>query len=149
MVKVNIDWQGKMKFTGTDEAGNSINMDAPVAAGGDGSAPTPLSLVLMAIAGCTGIDVLSILSKMKIKLDNFSMEVEGERADQHPKIFTNINVLYKFKGADLPRDKVERAVKLSVDKYCSVGHIVNKSAQINYAYEINGTMYQLGSGSSE
>ncbi|MTI80968.1 MAG: OsmC family protein [Firmicutes bacterium] len=145
MPKVNVEWEGNLKFTATDEAGHSTTMDAPVEAGGDNTAPSPLTLVLMSLAGCSGVDIVAILKKMKIEIDQFNMELEGLRAEEHPKIFNKINVVYKFKGADLPQDKVERAVGLSVDKYCSVAHMVNKAAKISYAYEINGTRYQYQS----
>ncbi|MBM7854858.1 putative redox protein [Desulfohalotomaculum tongense] len=142
MPKVNVEWEGNLKFTATDEAGHSITMDAPVQAGGENTAPSPLTLVLMSLAGCSSIDIVTILSKMKVKVERFNIEVDGRRAEQHPKIFTDINVFFKFSGEDIPRDKVERAIGLSVEKYCSVAHMLNKACNINYVYEINGTRYQ-------
>lgn len=143
MPRVTVEWEGKMKFSATDESGHTITMDAPIAAGGDNTAPTPLSLILMSVAGCSGIDVVSILDKMKVTVECFNIEVEGDRVDDNPKVFKTITVVYKFKGEDLPQDKVERAVKLSVDKYCSAVHIVNKSAQMQFIYEINGERFPL------
>ncbi|MBO8137564.1 MAG: OsmC family protein [Desulfotomaculum sp.] len=142
MPKISVEWEGKLKFTATDESGHSITMDAPVQAGGDNTAPSPLTLVLMALAGCSSVDIVTILDKMKVNIDEFNIDVEGQRADQHPKIFTHIDVVFKFKGSDIPRDKVERAIGLSVGKYCSVAHMINKASNINYYYEINGTRYQ-------
>ncbi|MEG6615028.1 OsmC family protein [Peptococcaceae bacterium 1198_IL3148] len=143
MPKVTVEWEGKMKFSATDESGHTITMDAPTAAGGDNTAPTPLSLILMSVAGCSGIDIVSILDKMKVKVEQFNIEVEGERVDDNPKVFKTVNVVYKLKGEHLPPDKVERAVKLSVDKYCSAVHIVNKTAQMKFTYEVNGERFAL------
>jgi putative redox protein len=143
MPKVTVEWEGKMKFSATDESGHTITMDAPVAAGGDNTAPTPMALILMSVAGCSGIDIVSILEKMKVKIDQFDIDVEGDRVGEHPKVFSTVNVVYKLKGDELTQDKVERAVKLSVDKYCSAVHIVNKTAQMKFTYEINGERFEL------
>jgi putative redox protein len=143
MPKVSVEWKGKFKFAATNESGHTLMMDAPVAAGGENTAPSPLQLILMSVAGCSGVDIVAILDKMKVKVDTFNMDVEGTRAESHPKVFTGIKVVYKFTGTDIDPDKVSRAIKLSVDKYCSAIHMVNKTAQINFVYEINGIEYQL------
>ncbi len=143
MPKVNAEWKGKMKFSATDESGHTITMDAPIQAGGENTAPSPLTLILMSVAGCTGIDIVSILGKMKQEIEWFNIQVEGQRADDHPKVYTNVNLIYQFKGKNVAPEKVERAIKLSADKYCSAMHIVNKTAQINILYEINGQTYKL------
>ncbi len=143
MPKVNVEWEGKLKFSATDESGHTITMDAPIGAGGDNTAPTPMALILMSVAGCTGIDIVSILNKMKVEVDKFDITVEGERASEHPKVYTDVCLVYRFKGNNIPAEKVERAIKLSVDKYCSALHMVNKTAKINVSYEINGQKYNL------
>ena len=151
MPKVSVEWQDKLKFIATDEAGHNITMDAPVAAGGENSAPAPLSLILMSVAGCSGVDIISFLDKMAVRIDDFKVEVDAERAGQDPKVYTVINVLYKFKGENIPADKMDQAIRLSVEKYCSAAHIVNKTAKMNYSYEINETLYryQPSSGINE
>jgi len=96
-----------------------------------------MELVLMAIAGCSGMDIVTILEKMQIKYKRFEIEVEGERAGEHPRVFTDIEVVYKFWGDNIPKDKVERAISLSMEKYCSVANMLDKAANISYSSEIN------------
>lgn len=143
MPKVSVEWKGNFKFAATDESGHTLMMDAPVAVGGENTAPSPMMLILMSVAGCSGVDIVSILNKMKVKFASFNMDLEGIRADHHPKVFTAVKVIYKFTGEDIDPDKVARAIKLSVDKYCSAIHMVNKTAQMTFGYQINGTEYSL------
>jgi putative redox protein len=96
------------------------------------SASRPMELLVHAVAGCTGIDIMSILKKMRLEPTSFHMEVEGERADDHPKRFTSMNIHYAFEG-DLPEDKVIRAIQLSKDRYCSVSHSLNATITISYS----------------
>ena len=119
-----------MHFQGTNEAGHSIELS------GDGNAVGPMQSVLMAIAGCSSIDVVSILGKMKLDLKDIQVEVNGERAkDQTPAVFTKINVHYKLYG-DIPEAKAERALELTFTKYCSVSVMLQKAVEINYSFEI-------------
>jgi putative redox protein len=111
-------------------------MDAAPEVGGQNSGPRPTELLLYSLAGCTGIDIVMILKKMRLELTGFAMEVEGTRADTEPKKFTDFHILYLVEG-DLPEDKVVRAIQLSKDKYCSVSHSL--SANIVASYSINGT----------
>lgn len=136
-MKTNIIWTGQMAFAGTAPSGHEIKMDAAVEIGGQNSGPRPTELLLHAVAGCTGIDIISILQKMRLNPTGFHIEVEGTRAEEHPKRFTNIHILYALEG-ELPEDKVVRAITLSKDKYCSVSHSL--SADISVSYSINGTM---------
>jgi putative redox protein len=136
-MKTTINWTGKMAFAGTAPSGHEIKMDAAAEIGGENSGPRPTELLLSAVAGCTGIDIISILHKMRLEPSSFHMDVEGERADDHPKRFTKINIHYALEG-DLPEDKVVRAIELSKDKYCSVSHSLN--AEIAVTYSINGEM---------
>jgi putative redox protein len=134
-MNLTINWTGNMAFSGLTANGHEISMDAAEDIGGQNSAPRPTELLLSAVAGCTGIDILMILQKMRTEPTAFKMELEGERADDHPKRFTKINVHYALEG-DLPEDKVIRAIQLSKDKYCSVAHSLN--AEITATYSING-----------
>ena len=113
------------------------NIDTAVTAGGSGHGSNPMELVLMAIAGCSGMDIVSILEKMQVKVQRFETTVEGERASEHPKVFTDIEVVYKFWGNSLPEDKLQRAVQLSMSKYCSVANMIDKAANITYRIEVN------------
>jgi putative redox protein len=130
-----ITWAGKMAFSSVTPSGHEIKMDAAEEIGGENSGARPTELLLNAVAGCTGIDIISILHKMRLEPSSFRMEVEGARADDHPKRFTNIKIHYVLEG-ELPEEKVVRAIQLSKDKYCSVSHSLN--ATISVSYEING-----------
>lgn len=134
-MKTTIKWTGKMGFSGEVESGHMIKMDASIEVGGENSGPRPTELLLNAVAGCTGIDIISILEKMRLNPTSFQMEVDGERAEEHPKRFTKIHIHYALEG-ELPNDKVARAIQLSKDKYCSVAHTLN--SEITVSYSING-----------
>ncbi|GGH84587.1 putative redox protein [Pullulanibacillus pueri] len=134
-MKTTIKWTDPMGFSGTTPSGHELKMDAAPEVGGQNTGARPTELLLYAVAGCTGIDIISILKKMRLEPSNFAMDVEGERADDHPKRFTAIHIHYALDG-ELPEDKVVRAIKLSKDKYCSVAHSLN--AEITASYSING-----------
>jgi len=134
-MKSKITWTGDMAFSGLTPSGHEIKMDAAEEIGGQNSGARPTELLLNAIAGCTGIDIISILKKMRLEPLSFHMEIEGERAEEHPRRFTNVHIHYALEG-ELPADKVERAIQLSKDKYCSVSHSLN--AVITVSYSING-----------
>jgi len=124
-----------MAFSAVTPSGHEIKMDAAEEIGGQNSGARPMELLLNAVAGCTGIDIISILKKMRLEPLSFHMEIEGERAEEHPRRFTNVHIHYALEG-ELPADKVERAIQLSKDKYCSVSHSLN--AIITVSYSING-----------
>ncbi|MFJ7724627.1 OsmC family protein [Neobacillus sp. NPDC097160] len=130
-----INWKEKMAFSGVTPSGHDFIMDAASEVGGENTGPRPTELLLQAVAGCTGMDIISILHKMRLEPASFQMDVTGERAEEHPKKFTSINIHYAFDG-ELPEDKVIRAIQLSKDKYCSVSHSLN--AEITVSYSING-----------
>jgi putative redox protein len=134
-MELTIKWNEKMAFSGTTPSGHEIKMDAAPEVGGENTGARPTELLLNAVAGCTGIDIISILHKMRLEPSSFRMDVKGERADDHPKKFTTINIHYALEG-DLPEEKVVRAIQLSKDKYCSVSHSL--SAEISASYSING-----------
>ncbi|HCN59212.1 MAG TPA: peroxiredoxin [Exiguobacterium sp.] len=134
-MQATVTWNHKMGFSGETESGHHLAVDAAPENGGDNQAPRPTELLLHAVAGCTGIDIVSILEKMRLTLTSFEMDIEGERADDHPRRFTTISIHYRLEG-DLPDDKVRRAIALSKDKYCSVSQSLN--AEIKVYYSING-----------
>lgn len=134
-MKMKVEWKGQMAFEGITPSGHSVKMDAAQDDGGQNSGARPTELLLNALAGCTGIDIISILEKMRLKVSSFHMEVEGERAEDHPKRFTDIHIHYVLEGG-LPQEKVHRAITLSKEKYCSVAHSL--SANLTMSYEING-----------
>lgn len=121
-----------------NEDGNTIQMDGSPAIGGENLGARPMQVLLMSLAGCTSIDVISILKKMKQEVADYHVEVDAEReADVVPSLFTNIHIKYILKGADLEESKVRRAIELSADKYCSVSKILEPTAKITWSYEIN------------
>jgi len=128
-----------MHFQGEGSSKVMTNMDASVTAGGTGHGSNPMELLLMTIAGCSGMDIITILDKMKVNVQRFETTVEGERASDHPRVFKDIEVVYKFWGQTLPKDKLQRAVQLSMEKYCSVANMIDKAANLTYRIEINST----------
>ena len=90
-----------------------------------------------ALAGCTGLDVISILNKMRVALDGFDLEVSASVTDQHPKVFDKIHLIYRFRGKELERSKLERAVELSQKTYCGVTAMLGKTAAITYEIEVS------------
>ena len=128
-----------MHFQGEGSSKVMTNMDASVTAGGTGHGSNPMELLLMTIAGCSGMDIITILDKMKVNVQRFETTVEGERASDHPRVFKDIEVVYKLWGQTLPKDKLQRAVQLSMEKYCSVANMIDKAANLTYRIEINST----------
>ncbi len=128
---VNITWTGEMSFEA--EVNNfKIAIDATEAVGGQNRGPQPKPLTLVSLGGCTGMDVISILAKMRVKPDYFNVEVSGELTDVHPKYYHTINIRYIFKGKDLPMEKLEKAINLSQDRYCGVTEMLRHVAKINH-----------------
>lgn len=124
--KINARWIGNMGFEGT-VTGHKVVVDTKKEAGGDDRGASPKQLMLLALAGCTGIDVAVILSKMKIEVRDFNIIVEADVTEDHPKHYTSMHVIFEFTGNKLPYDKIKRAVELSEQKYCGV-HAVYKKA---------------------
>ena len=126
-------WIKGLNFEGENTKNHKVVMSSS-----DGDlGPSPMELVLMGIGGCTGMDVASILEKMRIDFDRFEIEVTGARREEHPRVFNQVTVIYRIWGENIPEDKFQRAVDLTQEKYCSVLHMVNKTAQTDYHYEIN------------
>ena len=130
--EVSAEWQGEMGFTGKNQTGGSIQM------GTIGKQPgvSPMELLLLGVAGCTGVDVIHILRKKRIPLDQFEVRVRGKRADDHPKIYKEIEIEYLLWAEDLSPKAVEQAIELSEEKYCSASAMMSKSAEIRSSYRI-------------
>jgi len=116
---INMQWLSDMAFE-ADVEGHKIYIDASAEHGGKNLGPRPKLFMLVALAGCTGMDVVSILNKMRVDFDSFSVHVEGDIAEEHPKKYLGMKVVYTLTGKDIPFDKVEKAVNLSKDRYCGV-----------------------------
>jgi len=130
-----VNWKQGMAFQTTTPSGHDVTLDAGEDVGGLNTGPRPTEMLLQATASCTGIDIVSILHKMRLPLERFEMKVDGIRATEHPKKFTAIHILYVLDG-EMPEERVRRAIELSVDRYCSVSHSL--SATMTYSYQLNG-----------
>jgi len=128
MVKeqIKLNWFENMAFE-AEVNGHKILLDVPESGGGENRGPKPKSLMLVALAGCTGMDVVSILKKMRVDLEGFNVVVNGELTEEHPKQFTQMHIVYEFKGNDLPMDKLEKAICLSEERYCGVSAMYKKA----------------------
>jgi len=133
---VTTKWLGNMAFE-TDVHGHKIILDAGPQVGGENRGPTPKPLMLSALGGCTGMDVISILKKMQVEVESFSVKVETEVTEEFPKHYTKMHVIYEFTGKDLPMDKLKRAVELSEEKYCGVSAVYRKAIEMSSEIKVN------------
>ncbi len=118
--------------------GHHFIIDADASSGGEDKGPRPKGLLLSGLAGCTGMDVVSILKKMKVENYNLTIEIDAEMTQEHPKIYHTIFLDYSFEGKNLPEDKLKRAVELSETKYCGVSAMLRKAAEIKSRILLNG-----------
>lgn len=118
-MEVKTVWDTGMAFTAHQD-GHEFVMDAGAAVGGQDRGPRPKGLLLSGLAGCTGMDVVSILQKMRVEVDALEILVDADLTDEHPKVFSRIHLKYVFRGKGLPQDKLEKAVTLSQERYCGV-----------------------------
>lgn len=135
-MKAEVRWNGNKGFYGIADSNHAVVFDIPKERGGDGSAPSPMEYVLMGIAACAGVDVSEIIRKKRLNVRDFRVYLEAERAEEHPRVYTKIQTNWVFEGEDLPLKHLEDAVRLSLEKYCSVANMVNKTAQIDWKVEI-------------
>lgn len=126
------EWKGGMAFIGRNAAGGEVQMGTLDGKPGIG----PMELALVALAGCTGMDIISILEKKRLQLKDFRLRVRGVRAETYPMVYTEIEVEYLLWGENLPAKDVEQAIRLSEEKYCSVGIMLGKTARIHSTYRI-------------
>ena len=132
---VDMSWTDKVAFE-ADMDGHKLITDATKEVGGSDLGVRPKKLMLASLAGCTGIDVVMILKKMKIEPEAFNVIVEGELTEEHPKHYDKIKVIYKFKGKNLPKEKLEKAVKLSEEKYCGVSAVYKKAIDLETEIQV-------------
>lgn len=130
-MEANVTWKGKMSFEGSASgSGFTLPMGTSIESGGDNDGFRPMELLLVGLAGCTAMDVISILEKKRQDVTGFEIRVQGERATDHPKVFTHIVLEYVVTGHHVDRVAVERAVELSATKYCSAEAMLGKVAEI-------------------
>jgi putative redox protein len=125
-----VTWKSGLAFTGIADSGVPVAVDTNVAHGGSGEGVSPMEMLLIGLGGCTGMDVISILEKKRQEVTGFEVRVHGDRAEEHPKIFTHIVVEYVVSGHQLDPEAVKRAVELSETKYCSVMGMLRKAAEV-------------------
>lgn len=128
-------WTGGRGFVCRSASGHEVRTDTAVASGGEGSAPSPMELIVLGLIGCTGVDVASILERMREPLKGLQVAATCERAEDHPRVYTKIHLTYRLQG-DLDEKKVRRAIGLSEDKYCSVSAMLRPGVEISHEYEI-------------
>ena len=132
-----VTWEGKRRFTARTPDGREGRFDTPPELGGEGTAPTPMEAVLHALAGCAAVDVVSILQKMRQPLEGLRVEVEYERADDHPRVFTKIDLVFRIAG-EVSEAKARRAVGMSADTFCSVSAMLRGSVEITHRIVMEG-----------
>ncbi len=126
---ININWLGNMAFEAVMD-GHTITLDASSNVGGENRGPRPKPLMLLALAGCTGMDVISILKKMRVSVDKMNVSVEGELTEEHPKHFYSMHIIYTLYGKQLNREKIKKAVDLSQERYCGVSYTYRKAMKL-------------------
>jgi putative redox protein len=132
-MKTSIETQWQQNMTFDSKVGqHNVRTDAPAEVGGDDSAASPKKLMMVSLAGCTGVDVVEILKKMRVEIDDLLITVEAELTDEVPSVYTAMHIIYTFKGKDLSVDKLTRAVELSQDKYCGVSMMYKKIMDISW-----------------
>ena len=135
-MNISVNWVDGMLMVGKSDSGHSITMDGPPEIGGENLGVRPMEMLLLGVAGCTMIDVVSTLKKMRQDLTQCETKVNAERANDHPKVFTDIHIQFVIKGKDLDQNKVEKAITLSAEKYCSASIMLGKTASITHDFEI-------------
>ena len=131
-----VTWQDGMQFTAVATSGHEITLDADSAVGGEDLGARPMELMLMSLAGCTAMDVISILRKKRQEVTGFQVKTHAERAETHPKVFTAITIEYVFTGRNIDPKAVERAIELSEKSYCPAQAMLAQAAPINHTYQI-------------
>jgi putative redox protein len=134
-VSITANWLEEIAFEAQVD-GHKIILDTETAFGGKDRGPRPKPLMLVALAGCTGMDVISILQKMKVKVDKFRLVVEGDLTEEHPKQFYRMHIIYEFNGKNLPQDKLREAIELSQQKYCGVSATYKKAIPLTWEMKI-------------
>lgn len=138
-MKVRIEWDrqvGGVCFTGESGSGHKVLMDGPPDIGGKNQGPRPMEMVLLGTGGCAAVDVMLILRKGRQEVTDCVVEIEAERATEDPKVFTRIHFHFVITGKDLQSRQIERAIRLSAEKYCSASIMLAKTAEITHDFEV-------------
>jgi len=135
MMKIEAKWRGGMHFQSNSPSHHTVEFDSgPRDSVTHG--PAPMEMILQALAACSGMDIIAILQKKRKEPELFEISIHSERADTHPKVFTKVAIHYRFKRDGLTKKDAEQAIRLSVDKYCSILSMIRSSAEVTWDYEI-------------
>ena len=135
-MNLSVNWVDGMLMVGKSHSGHSITMDGPIEIGGENLGVRPMEMLLLGVAGCTMIDVVTTLKIMRQDLTHCETKISAERAKEHPKVFTDIHIHFIVKGKDLDSKKVDKAISLSAEKYCSASIMLGKTANITHDFEV-------------
>jgi putative redox protein len=135
-LKTKVKWDEGVRFTGSSESGHSVILDGPLDSGGVNKGMRPMEMMLISIGACTSFDVVTILKKSRQKIEDCEAEITATRSENIPKVFTKIHIHFVIKGANLDSSAIERAIKLSSEKYCSASIMLSKSVQITHDFKI-------------
>lgn len=135
-MEATVRWIEGLQFVGVSGSSHSVVLDTDTEHGGRDTAATPMELVLIALGGCTGMDVVSLLRKMRVNFHNLEIRVKGDRREEHPRIFTSIELEYVVYGTGIDRDAVKRAIELSQQKYCSVSALIQPACPVQWSFQI-------------
>lgn len=135
-MKARVKWVEQASFLGETESNHAVLMDGPPTAGGRNLGPRPMEMLLLGTGGCTSFDVVSILKKSRQAITDCYVELEAERAQTDPKVFTKIHMHFVVKGKDIKPEAVEKAIKLSAEKYCSASIMLGQTAAITHDFEV-------------
>ncbi len=138
MARVTIRHSHQFTFLAKGKSSHWVPMDTSAESGGDGGASSPKELLLFALGGCTGMDVASILRKRRLDVRSFSIDIDADEVDDTPKVFTEVRLVYRVDGVDVPAEDVERAIHLSLEKYCSVSAMLRKAFPIRWTAVLDG-----------
>lgn len=134
--KMVVEWKGNLRLTAKNEKGLAVDFDAPIPHGGEETALSPMENVLASLASCSSFHVLTILKKKRLDVTGYTVEATAKRREEPPRIFTKIHLKYIVKGENVTPEAVESAIKLSEEKYCSVGGMLQKAVPITSSFEV-------------
>ena len=135
-MNISVNWVDGLLMVGKSDSGHTITMDGPPESGGENLGVRPMEMLLLGVAGCTMIDVVTTLKKMRQDLSHLETKINAERATNHPKVFTDIHIQFILKGQNLDEKKVDKAITLSAEKYCSASIMLGEMATITHDFEV-------------
>jgi putative redox protein len=135
-MNISVNWVDGLLMVGKSDSGHTITMDGPPESGGENLGVRPMEMLLLGVAGCTMIDIVTTLKKMRQDLSHLETKINAERATDHPKVFTDIHIQFILKGQNLDEKKVDKAITLSAEKYCSASIMLGETATITHDFEV-------------